>query len=614
MSSADGEVRSGAGGRGNGRFSLRDWLEVGLVLGLVGLIYGQLIGHDFVAWDDTSYVSQNVRVQQGLTWPNVIWAFASPHLSNWHPLTLISHMADVSLWGQRAGLHALTNAVLHAGNVLLVWLLMRSWLWRDTDTGKRQFLPVVVAVAFAIHPLHVESVAWISERKDVLCAFFFLLALWAYHQYVLRRSIAGYLRVTICVALALLAKPMAVSLPFVMLLLDVGLYRQWSTTGVSGQSVRWVEKTPWMLMAAGSAFMTVVAQTAAMPSFDVLERGLVVVSAYGWYLQKTFWPTELHFYYLTESAWSGPRAIFSIVIICGFSALAVVQRTRTPALWIGWLWFLLVLAPVVGVVKVGTQAWADRYAYLPHIGLFWAMGELVWYWRGRLKYVVLIVVAVLWTALATRQVGTWRNTETLYRHALNQDGGHYVAMMGMANEARRRNQFSEAERWAHLALERSSGPGLVRSMSALLGDLARQRGDHVLAQTHYLRGIAVDGQDPEIRKQLASLYFAGQRFREAEQQYREALRLDPDDPSAMAGVGAALGAQGLGGEAFRVLQGAATRYPHHRGVQLNFAAAAQQSNRPTEAIAIYRGWLARHPNDGAAANALQTLLTTSREN
>ena len=575
--------------------------------------YGQVGGHEFVAWDDTSYVSENRRVLQGLHWNNVVWAFSTFQLSNWHPLTLLSHMADVSIWGLNPGRHAQTNVVLHGANSVLLYAFLRRVGFSLAAAGSARILAFSVAVLFAVHPLHVESVAWISERKDVLCAFFWLLALHAYIAYARRPTALAYAWVTLGVVLALLAKPMAVTLPAVFLILDALLLQRASHWRDPFVWRLLYEKLPWFFLAALVGVLTILAQTQAMPPFPPLERLQVALSAYGWYLEKTLWPSGLHFYYLTEAAWSPVRLVASICVLVAITGVVIRERTRHPDWLAGWLWFVVTLLPVVGFVKVGTQAWADRYAYLPHVGLFWMLASmggclLTGAWRRAVGGALLVACVIALTFLCLQQVAVWRDTATLYRHAVKQNDGHYVALMGLANHAFREKDFVAAKDYANRAMALSQGPGLIRAMRTLLGDVERAEGDSLSAINHYSIGRDADPLDDGVRVKLGFLLLSGGRLKEAEQAFREAIERSGEPADALNGLGVALSLQGDFTGAYTALRQGIALAPSHRGLRHNLATTALRAGDSALAQQSYRELLERFPDDVIARQALTKLL------
>ena len=362
-------------------FRIRPGVALQFALALLTLaLYWPVVGHDFVNYDDGLYVTDNPHVQAGLTLDNIAWAFSTGHASNWHPVTWLSHLIDFSCFGWFAGGHHLVNVLFHTANTLLLFLLLRRLtgsLWRCA----------IVAALFAWHPLHVESVAWVAERKDLLSLFFLLLSLSAYVGYVKQPSPGRYTLTLACFALGLMAKPMIVTLPCLLLLLDwwpLARLRLSATDAGENPSPRshlWplvCEKLPFFALAAASCVVTVWTQhqTGALRTFHAVPlsaRLANTVTAYACYLWKMIWPADLAVLYPMPSSWPLAMVLGSALALAGLSLFAWRWRTQFPWVVVGWCWFVVTLVPVIGLVQVGEQAMADRYTYLPLIGVFLAL-------------------------------------------------------------------------------------------------------------------------------------------------------------------------------------------------------------------------------------------------
>jgi protein O-mannosyl-transferase len=589
-----------------------DILATVLVLSAVACLYWQVLGHQFVAWDDTSYVSENRRVLSGLSWGNVQWAFGTFQVSNWHPLTLLSHMLDVEMWGLRPGMHAATNVAIHMANSALLYAFF-SRVSTYMQGGSLGRLPALLfSLLFAVHPLHVESVAWISQRKDMLCAFFWLLAMHAYLTYRLHRTVLGYLSVTAFMVLSLLSKPMAVTLPLVLCVIDWWQLKRSNCPPWPALMRLGVEKIPWLVLSAAVAYLTIVAQTSAMPVFNSFERLQIAISAYGWYLRKALFPTDLHFYYLTENAWDISHLAIGFILLLSASWFVYRRRNDRPELLAGWLCYLITLLPVVGFIKVGTQAWADRYVYLPHVGLFLigvSAAMSVPANRQARRLALLAIVALLfgfaWTTW--RQISVWKDTSTLYQNALSKEPQHYVAMMGLANHSLKTRDYLGARTYALKALELSAGPSLVRSMHSVLGELELAAGNLSEAIQHFESGRDTDGSNSEIRLSLGRAYLQAGRLHAAEAEYREALRLDSTSADALNGLGVALGVQKRFDEALQHMEKALEFAPKRRDIHNNMATLALQSGDRNKARSAYLKMLLLDPEDARARAALAEL-------
>jgi protein O-mannosyl-transferase len=520
--------------------SLKTALLLALLLILATLIlYGPSLHNGFVNYDDPDYVLRNSHVRQGLSWSNIGWSFTATIQANWHPLTWISHMADVQMFGLNPFGHHLVSVLLHAINVVLLFGLL--------SRATRQTLrSAVVAALFAVHPLNVESVAWVAERKTVLCALFFLLALGAYGWYVRRPGAGRYLGVALLFGLGLMAKPMVITLPFVLLLLDY-----WPLQRIGGDGSRSgpdpaspvgfrklvVEKLPLLAMSAASALITVFAQhgagalgvTAALP-FGLRTRNAIF--SYLEYIFRGFWPSHLAVFYPhpeTSLGWS--RVLAAALVL--FAITGLVWRFRDKRyLPVGWLWYLGTMLPVIGVVQVGRQAMADRYAYIPFIGLFvvvvWLAGDLFPLVRASRASAFAIALAVLssYAAVSYIQIGYWRNSFALFSHALEVTTGNGIAEdnlgaalmdMGRPDQAlahfeaavrlipqsatphynlatvlHQNNQLDAAMREYQLALDYASDPVEVAQAHNNLGVLFTQRNQPARALLEFDAAIRVN--------------------------------------------------------------------------------------------------------------------------
>lgn len=418
------------------------WICVALVA-LAVLPYLQTLRYEFVNLDDGMYVAENPVVQQGLTWSNVTWAFTTLSTGNWHPLTWLSHMVDCQIFGLQPGWHHLENALLHGANTALLFVVfwaMTGMVWRSG----------LVAALFAVHPLHVESVAWIAERKDLLSAFFGLSAIGAYLRFVRAPSLRRYGLVVCFFALSLLSKPMLVTLPFVLLLLDVWPLKRFSVEDrvrIQDAKKLWrliLAKLPLLAMSAASSVVTFKAQLAggavvSMEALPLSQRLANAVVAYAGYCSKAFWPINLAGLYPRPAQTSVVNIAAAILLIVGVSIGVAVLIRKRPWLAVGWFWFLGTLVPVIGLVQVGVQSMADRYTYVPLIGVFimiaWSIPPAAFAASNRgLVRVATAVAALILTALAGvtfAQIPVWKNTITLFDHAVKVTEGNFVAYNGL---------------------------------------------------------------------------------------------------------------------------------------------------------------------------------------
>ena len=406
-------------------------------------VYWPARHYKFVAYDDDAYVYNNPTVRAGLTWAGVEWSFVDRQANNWHPLTWISHMTDCQFFGLNAGGPHLVNVAFHCANAVLLFLLLQALTRRNIETPSQPpdvfWRNLFVAALFALHPLRVESVAWISERKDVLSGFFGLLTLLCYAKYAfssVRPQLSlPYRLAVLFFACSLLSKPMLVTLPLVMLLLDYWPLQRLNNITPSRLLI---EKWPFFLLTAVFCVITLFAQNPGLPSQKVAQSNRLesIAVNYLGYLEKLFWPQNLSFLYLRPDSIPLEQFALALLALAFISALAFIYWRRCPAFAVGWLWFLIMLLPVSGVVSLGRLSIADRYTYLPSIGFYlmvtWGLADLAGkLFPMRVKQILLgtvaIVVLAICAVLSRQQLSYWQNTQTFYEHALKMDPNNYVA-------------------------------------------------------------------------------------------------------------------------------------------------------------------------------------------
>jgi protein O-mannosyl-transferase len=500
------------------------WICLALIA-MILTIYAPTLRHGFSNFDDDGYVTENRMVLEGLTEVGICNAFTGFACENWHPLTIISHMVDVQLFGLWAGAHHAVNLFLHALNSVLLFLVLRSMTgahWRSAT----------VAALFAVHPLHVESVAWIAERKDLLSGLFFLLTLGAYLRYVRRSFVwGGYLMVLLFFAMGLLSKPMVVTLPCLLLLIDWWPLGRW---GAVPASRLLLEKLPLLLLAVADCLMTLRAQVTAMSPLDkvpVVTRLCNALLSYQAYLSKMLWPRDLCvFYPLKGGDWQVPvlPVLGSFLLLLLLTAISVFQRIKRPYLLLGWLWYLGMLVPVIGIVQVGGQAFADRYTYLPLIGMFlagtWLLGEFARKVALRWKLSAALAVLTAFSLTARHQVSYWRDNEILWRHVLACTPEHPLSLSNLAEVLLARGGYQE-------------GIELIRKVVAFnpnderrhnnLGSVLLKSGDSAGAITEFREALRINPSLAVVHQNLAkALYRVGERSGGI-REMREALRLEP---------------------------------------------------------------------------------------
>lgn len=592
-------------------------------------VYCRVGGFDFVNYDDPEYVTENAMVRPGLTLKGIVWAFTHCYASNWHPLTWISHMLDCQIFGVRpAGPHW-ENVAWHAGNSVLLFLL----LYQMT---RAQWRSAAVAALFALHPLHVESVAWISERKDVLSAFFGLSALLAYVQYVaeskvqprsLDDSAAGTFRFyrwrVVALALfglSLLAKPMLVTLPFVMLLLDLWPLQRVENTGWRtlltpqfGRLVR--EKWVWFVLSAASSVMTIYAQKTGgsvmtVETLPIFWRLVNAIESCFWYLEKTFWPTHLAMFYPLERQHAIPSFACECLILLAVSLVAVRTLKGRPYLFTGWFWFIGMLVPICGVLQVGDQHVADRYSYLPSIGLFiliiWGSYEQV---KGS-KFVsrfaagAVGISLVLFAAATVLQSAVWKNGLTLSAHTISTTHNNDIAWNNYGDALFKLGRFSDAATAFNTAIEiNASLPFAHKNLGQALNKLSKP--DEALVQ--FERAAQLNPTDADTQNVLANELAERGKREDALAHYEAAVKLRPDNALYQDNEGIALAAVNRKADALAYYAEAARLEPTNAGYQNNFATALARAGQKSAAIEHYQTAIQDDPKFAEPYSNLGTL-------
>jgi Flp pilus assembly protein TadD len=567
-------------------------------------VYWQVRHHSFVNFDDGLYVTDNYHVRAGLSLASVKWALTETETANWHPLTRLSHMLDVQFFGMNAGAHHMTSMYFHLANTLLLFFVfkrMTGCLWQSG----------LVAALFALHPLHVESVAWVSERKDVLSTFFWLLTMGGYVLYVERPGKIRFLIPLLFFALGLMAKPMLVTLPFVLLLMDYwplgrfgGAMMPFGSTDVSNRSdnphpasliaqpvngrqreliLRLViEKIPFFALSAASCWMTIHAQqgkgaVASLERFPIVVRITNALVSYVKYIAKTIWPENLASYYPHPGIASWWWVLGAGLLLVAVSIPAIRTIRQWPWFMVGWLWFLGTLVPVIGFLQVGAQAMADRYTYVPLIGLFiitaWGFPELIAGWRHKKKLLAWAGAFLLITLMVSSwfQVRHWKNSIALYEHALHVTKNNYFAHDGM-------------------------------------GLLLASRGKKDEAIHHYSAALRIRPDFAEAHNHLGNVLKTKGITAEATDHYREALRIKPEYADAYCNLGHILAGQGKLADAVKQYSVALKLRPEYPKAHYHLASVLMNQGKIDEAIAHYVKALNKRPTDAKIFNQLGIAL------
>ena len=584
-------------------------------------VYWQVHNYDFVNFDDNNYVYDNRHVQSGLTLDSISWAFTTNHTANWHPLTWLSHMLDYQFFGLNPGRHHLTNLLFHIANTLLLFFVFRKMtghLWQSA----------FIASLFALHPLHVESVAWISERKDVLSTFFWMLTMWSYIWYVQHQRIDKYLLVLLFFILGLMAKPMLVTLPFVLLLLDYyPLYRfHKSDDRINSYQKSIVfrlvlEKIPLFVLVVMSSAITFYAQkhgggVISLDAIPIQARIANALVSYVNYILKMIYPSDLAVLYPYPRNFPWWQITGAFLLLLSVSFLAVRFIKRSPYFFVGWLWYLGTLVPVIGLVQIGNQSMADRYTYIPLIGIFiiisWGIPEFVrrWHYKKILLSTIATAILFVFMTITFFQVGYWKNSVTLFEHTLAVTTNNYKLHnnLGLALQAQGRiddaiNHYEEALR--------------IKPENEIaynnLGTALKDQGRIDDAIKHYLEALRIK---PDLGEAHYNLGYALQKkgyIDDAIKYYLEALRIKPDLEEAHNDLGTALQAQGRTDDAIKHYLEALKIKPENEKAYNNLAIALIYKGDIDGAIKHFRKALQINPNNINAKKNLNKVLILQKQ-
>ena len=605
-----------------------------LLLSITLAAYWQIGDHEFTNYDDTLYVTYNSHVQQGLAGSGIIWAFTTTDEANWHPLTWLSHMLDCQLFGLNPRAHHLSSLLLHLANVVLLFVVLKRMtgaLWKTA----------FVSALFALHPLHVESVAWVAERKDVLSTFFWFLTMLAYTRYAERPTRARYLLTLIAFACGLMAKPMLVTLPFVLLLLDYWPLDRMAYSGGGDKApslarkgtrspkprltlsrLLW-EKTPLFALAAISSAVTFSFQRRAgamsdMEVFPLWSRIANALVSYLHYIGKMIWPGDLAVLYphpgTSLSLWWGAGAG---LVVVGLSILFVRAGRRRPYLAVGWLWYAGTLVPVIGLIQVGVQAYADRYTYVPLIGLFimiaWGVAELAGRW-GQARTVLALLAATVLSALTACtwiQVRYWKDSISLFTHTIHVTTRNYVAHNNLGNALADRGRLEEAisHYTETLRIKPDHAEAYYNWGMALI-----KQGRFDEAVERFLKALRIKPDYADAHNNLGGALFTQGKMKEAANHFTEALRIKPDHEEAHYNLAVLLAVRGDVEEAMRHFSEHLRIRPNHADAHYNLGVLLAQRGKLQEAASHFSAALRLKPGFLEARRNLelaQRLMGTS---
>jgi tetratricopeptide (TPR) repeat protein len=578
-------------------------------------VYWQVLDNDFVIYDDDVYVTENTHVHKGVTFDSLTWAFTSSNATNWHPLTWISHMIDCQLYGLNSRGHHLTSLLFHVANTLLLLLIlarMTGALWQSS----------FVAALFALHPLHVESVAWVAERKDVLSTFFMMLTIWAYILYVKKGKVKRYLLVVLFFMLGLMSKPMLVTLPFILLMLDfwpLGRLCLLHDTRnvVTGQHTNErpdifrlvLEKVPFFALAVGSSVVTFIVQERGgamqlVETYSIQTRIINPFVAYTEYMLNMIWPVKLAVLYPHPGnsllLWKGVAAGLALVLI---TILVIRKARKIPYLAVGWLWYVVTLIPVIGIVQVGPQAMADRYTYITLIGLFviiaWGAKDLLskWLhrkiWLGTLAAIILPVLIVL----TWKQVQYWENSITLFKHTLKHTSNNFVIRNNLGIVLRKQGRTEEAIKHYFQALRSNPDYALAHYN---LGNAYAEQGKTKKAIEAFKQAIRINPDYAQAHYNLGVAYAGSGKYKKAIEIFLQAIRVNPDNVQAHSNLGAAYAGSGKYKEAIEAFLQALRIDPDYALVHNNLGIAYGVLGKYKEATEAFNQAIRINPDDAEA--------------
>ncbi len=576
-------------------------------------VFWQVRTFDFINYDDDKYVSKNEHISTGLNWNNTIWVFTNQHVGNWHPLTGLSHILDCQLFDLKPGLHHLVNLLFHIANTLLLFIVLRQMtaaIWQSA----------FVAALFAIHPLHIESVAWISERKDVLSTCFWLLTMTAYFSYIKKPNAARYILALVLFALGLMSKPMLVTLPFVLLLLDYWpLNRMELKNG--GQIFRLArEKIPFFILSVGSSIVTFNVQksSGAVQQIELLPMMVRVTNAvvsYGKYLLKMIWPVRLAIFYPHPAnrlpSW---QILTAAVLLLVITVFVIRLSKKYRYLFVGWFWYVGTLVPVIGLVQVGAQAMADRYSYIPLIGLFiivaWGANDLLIGWKYRKVVLgVLSITVVFILSIGTYlQTSHWRNSRTLFEHAVKVTNNNYVAYDYLGFVFVEQNKFDESVNLFRRAIQ--ANPAYASAYNNL-GFTYSNLGRYEEAIEAYKHAVKINPDLPDAYVNLGITYSELGRYEDTIEACEQVIKINPDYSKAYNSLGIAYDKLGRDQAAIEAYKKAITIEPNFAEAYNNLGRIYGKLGRIQEEIEAYKqavkinpGFSKMHYNLGIAYDKL----------
>ena len=594
-----------------------DRLHLFMVFSLVVLtaaLFSPVLTHDFINYDDTDYITENPKVTSGWTREGLIWAFTSRLHGHWHPLTWLSHMTDYHIFGAHPAGHHFVSLLLHLANTLILFLFFNritGALWKSA----------FLSALFAIHPLHVESVAWTADRKDILCAFFWMVSLWLYYRYTQRPSVGRYGLLVLGFVSALASKSMAVTLPFVLLLIDywpLNRFAQPNAVRPQKAEMRWVaglirsrffalaiEKTALFVLLLIAVLITLAAMRYEAPSLKwvvkILPSQVHVSNAlisYVSYIGKMFWPADLSIAYPYFINIPVKNTAAAGIFLVGVTVFAWRMRLKKPYLFVGWLWYLITLLPAVGLIKSGPHAPADRYTYLPLIGLFiiltWAIPDVTKRWRNRniiIAFMAIVVLSIMatWTVF---QLGYWKNSETLFRRAVAISDINWIAHNNLGNALARQGRLDEAI--FHYQKSLGVKPDNAKAQNNL-GAVLTRKGRTKEAIFHLQNALDLKPRFFEARFNMADALTRQGEYKEAAIYFEKALRLKPDDTATLLNFGVVRDRMGDSEKAMALFNRVLENDPENYDALYNIGAISGARGQISDALTYLNRALAVKP-------------------
>ncbi len=634
------------------KFNFRsNYFVYAVIIALCLFIYAQVIGFDFINIDDDQYVYENPFVTTGLNIQNIVWAFTAFHSSNWHPLTWISHQLDVSFFGLNSGAHHFVNVIFHIANSTLLFVLLKQ-------LTKSFWKSAVVAVIFAIHPAHVESVAWIAERKDVLSTLFWLLSTVYYVRFARDMTSKNVYWISVSFfALGLMAKPMLITLPFTLILIDywaLGRFEKWNLNELIPLIK---EKFPFFALSLASGVITIFAQSTSgaiqsIEKISLADRISNAIISYGKYVALLFYPANLGVWYPFETAPGNLQIIVSAILLAGLTVIAIWQIAKRKYLFFGWFWFLGTLVPVIGILQVGGQSMADRYTYVPFIGLtialVWFAGEVVEKLSIGKRTIAAVcgILAVAFSVLSFLQAANWKNNETLFVHTLSVTEKNYFVEHNFCNYLKKENRLDQALELCKSAI--GHNPNLADAYNTL-GSVQLKQNDLTEAENNFQKSIELnpdyvmayanlsivkskEGKPVDAaefltravekdrigffdKKKQLDLYsnLAVESFKQksydiAEEFFRKSIEITPDNVDFQRNLALSLHLQGKSDDAIKILLDIIRQKPNIPEVYNSLGLIYAEQNNKQEAIVNFRKALQINPGFEPARNNLLKIM------